>query len=257
MSTHRYKRSTAPSELTRFVVGATLVAESSVFEDIALADDTNKPDLDVFMASQGFAFVSTAPTNTPNAATGTALSFTETADIIPRPEGSVGGGNSTRVCQTTFEGTAFILDRRCTLSRVTGRVTAVSSPGTIRIGIYQAANGGSGVANLIAQVTGFAPAATGNFAVVANGGAFTLERGVFFVLFGRESASGGVTLRSFMVDTVDGQNSNMDADLHCTTFSTTLSAAAAFPATFDPRPTPTGAATPSTADVTPVFRLKA
>ena len=84
MSTHRY-RSAGPTaaQITDFVPGATIVGSIGGFVeyDVALTDDANLADLNVFMASMGFVFVSTSP-STPRELQATILRLPTQADQV-------------------------------------------------------------------------------------------------------------------------------------------------------------------------------
>jgi hypothetical protein len=180
----------------------------------------------------------------------------ETIEFFPEPE-TRATGNSTRVAQTVFNGASFRLDRPVTFNRILLRVTAYTAPGSIRVLFYQKPQGlgaNATPANLVATVAGFDPGGTGNFLVTPAEGTVTLAAGVYYVLFGRDSAAGSVTLRTYTVLTLDLSNANVDAATHVTNFTTTI-AANTSPATFDPRPVATGAATPSVLDLSLDHRL--
>jgi hypothetical protein len=106
-----------------------------------------------------------------------------------------------------------------------------------------------------ATVTAFNPGGTGNFALTPSEGTVTLESGLVYLLWGKESG-GNLTLVSFTTQATALLSSVVDADTHPTTFTTTISTTASVPVSFDPRPSPSGAPTATTADVDLVFWLK-
>lgn len=175
-------------------------------------------------------------------------------EFLPEPETRV-GGNATRIGQTTFEGGSYKLLRPVNFNRIIIRLTAFTDPGTLAFLIYQRMKGQGGApANRVATVTGFNPGGTGTFLLTPAEGLVTLVSGVFYILYGRDSASGSFTMRTYTVLALDLSNVNVQADSHVTNFSTTI-AATATPATFDPRPVATGEATPEIADLSPIVRL--
>ena len=181
-------------------------------------------------------------------------SATETTEMFLRPEG-VTTGNSTRVAQTTFEGGSYIVRQPVTLDRLIIRVTAQSGGGTIKILLYQTTTGIVGTANLVGTVTAFAPGATGNFEVSLSEGEITLKEGLLFVLWGRDSVGGSVTVRTFTTTNTDLLTGNVNVNTHPTFYSTTI-ATSTTPATFNPLADPTGSAVPTTSDVDIVLRVR-
>ncbi len=171
------------------------------------------------------------------------------------PEGPV-TGNSTRATNVTLDGGSYIVHRSMTFDRIILRVTAQTAPGALRICLFQDPTGasGSGPIPLIGSVSSFAPGASGNFVVALDAPA-TVVPGIVYVLYGRESATGAVTIRSRTVQAQDLLNGNVDVNTHPTSFTTAISATGALPATFDPRQTPTGEATASALDVVAMVRL--
>jgi hypothetical protein len=181
--------------------------------------------------------------------------YAETDEYIPQPEAQV-TTNSTRVAQTTYDGASFALARRVTFNRLILRLTAVTGTPTLSVLIYQAAQGGSGAGATSRVATcSLSPVATGTFTLTPAEGTVTLLPGLVFVLIGRSSAAGSATFRTYTVQTDDLLNANVDVNTHPVSFTTTISATTN-PATFDPRATPTGQATPSALDTALLFRLR-
>ena len=174
---------------------------------------------------------------------------TEIVEIIPNAEGQA-TGNSTRGDQANYDGATFILRRKTTFNRLLFRLTGVAGAVKMSFAIYQATNGGSGVAAKIATITDFAPTGTGNQSVAFTEGTVTLEAGIFYVLYGRSSAANSYTMRTWTTQASDQMTANVPANTHPPSFTTAI-AATTSPATFDPT-TPTGTA----ADVIPIIRLQ-
>jgi hypothetical protein len=188
------------------------------------------------------------------------LSVTPPADdfSVLLPEGGT-TGNATRIGQTVFDGCSFIVTRRMTCNRLLVRFTAFTAPGTARVLLFQApfgksGDGTTGPAVRIGTVATFSPGAAGNAILTFAEGLITIEPGILFILFGRDSAAGSVTFRTRVTQANDLLTANVDLQTHPTTFTTAI-AATTSPATFDPRQSPTGAATGSASDLTVVARL--
>jgi len=177
----------------------------------------------------------------------------ETGEILPIPETRI-TGDATRIAQTNFDGASYILRRATQFNRIIFRVTVVVLAPTVTIQIFQTADGGSGVANRIATVTGFAPVVGTNTATPVEG-VVTATAGLIYVLFGRDSVAGSATVRTSLVSSLDLFNTNVDVNTHPMNFITAI-AANTTPATFDPRQTPTGEATGSALDTVLVVRLR-
>lgn len=180
------------------------------------------------------------------------LDPTENSEMIPLPEGRV-TGNSTRAAQTNFDGAAYFLRRNMTVDRLIFRVTAQAGAPTGRFLIYQFPGGGSGIASLIASATAVAIGATGNFEIAFAEGTVTLEKGLIYILWGRDSGAGSFTLRTYTTQSLDLMTANMNAATHPTSFTTVISAATT-PATFDPLES--GDADATSTDVIGVYRLR-
>lgn len=170
--------------------------------------------------------------------------LTEQKAMLALPEARV-TGNATRLAQVNFDGCSLFLRRSITFNRIVFRTTATTG-GTIALLIYQLAGstagdgggqGGATAASLVATVTAFTPAAGGNNAATPSEGTVTLQAGLIYVLFGRDSAANNTTFRTYTTQSVDLLTANIDTDTHPCAFTTTI-AANTTPATFDPR-TPT------------------
>ena len=269
-------RGVSQSDLSRLVALGSLTINGSqtwieIQYDDAVAGTTET--LDELMAMAGFAFdaaagiggvrIRSADGVTHNLQTNNAgllmidgvLSPNEPKDLVLTPEG-LATGNSTRATGVTLDGSTFIVRRGMTFDRIILRVTAQAGGGAIRVLLFQSSTGesGSGPVPRIASISSFAPGATGNFVVALDAPA-TIVPGIVYLLYGRESAAGSVTLRTRTVSAQDLLNQNVDVNTHATTFTTALSSTGALPATFDPRQVPTGQATASALDIVLGARL--
>jgi hypothetical protein len=119
--------------------------------------------------------------------------------------------------------------------------------------IYQASDGKSGVANLVATCTAIA-VATGaaNYTVTPSEGSVTLKRGLIYVLWGRDSVGDSFTARTYGTQIYDLITNNVEAGIHPTMFTTAI-AATTSPATFNPL---TQATEAGAVDTALVVRLK-
>lgn len=241
--------------------------------DIVLADDTELPALTELMTMLGYAFVATAPAATdvvssqvnvtdmvglaaapPLAAAGHARWYFDTATGFTKL--SVNGGayqiavppndsqvlpvalnvsiaQTTRALGATFEGGAYLIPRRTTITTLNGRMTAGAAGATVRYALYQVPGGlAVGVANLLATGTfvsvGGAPV---NFTIPM---ATTLDQGILYVLCGLGAAAPAFTNRVYTSPAIDLVNGNGVAGLAPVAFTTAISSLVAPPATFNP-----------------------
>jgi hypothetical protein len=181
----------------------------------------------------------------------------ESADLILLPEGRE-GAESTRVAQVNFDGASQIVRRPASLSRLVFHLTAVTLPATIRVLLFQAPTGGSGIANRIASMT-FPLVAAGaqTLQVVFTEGTVTFEEGLVSTLFGRSAGAGSVTMRTYVTQNYDLLSSVVSANTHPTSFTTAI-LSSSLPATFDPLPVAGGGqAIPTLLNVAPVLRMVA
>lgn len=222
---------------------------------------TTKGDLPVFDGSnlerRGVGANGTILIADASQATGLRYAYLETGEWVPQPE-LADNTQATRALQTTYDGASMKLDRALLMSRLIYRLTALSLGGTQRFILYQAPDGASGTATKIASFTG-APgglAATNVTGVFEQGSVF-FSPGLFYVLFGRPSGL-TATIQTYTNAAINLLDQNVDNLTHVGTFTTTISAAGADPATFNPLPVAGGGnATPSTADICPVVRFRA
>lgn len=241
-----------PTFISRFIgPGVSIIAQTGAYVKVQYNDATmDTQTLDDILSQQGYIF---------NATADTLLDLpTEPKEIIPRFEGNV-VGNSTHVVGTTYDGCSIVLSRPVLTDRIVLRVQVWGTPGTLSMLFYQRADGSVGdiavAVPLVASVRGFNPGATGgvNFQAPYFEGTVTLRSGLVYVLYGRDSAAGNITLRSLATTSRDLYTGNVDATTHPTSF-TTLIAVAAAPAAPPANFTPT-AAVASAADVAPDIRF--
>jgi len=154
--------------------------------------------------------------------------------FIPSPV-YVNGNASTIVLATTLSGAAFRNSKKFSADRIEFRATAQAGAPTMSIQIFQGASGfTAGALPRIATVTAFAVgAANTNYEAVFTEGSVTFEAGMIFLLFGRDSAAGAITLRSYGNSNYDLFNQNIAANTYPVTFTTAL-AANVSNATFNP-----------------------
>jgi len=176
----------------------------------------------------------------------------EILGIYPRPEGTFLAGQALRAAQlNTFEGGAFRLFRKSIMNRLIFRLTG-GGPVTLDFALYQTANGGAGVANKVATITGFvAAAAPANYEVPFTEGDVTFEEGSVFLIWCKTAGAG--TVRVYGIQTYDLLNTNVQPNTHPLVFTTTLAPPA--PATINP--INAAVIIPSSGtDLLPVIRLK-
>lgn len=181
------------------------------------------------------------------------LAFIDAFDVIANPEGSK-STNATRIAQTTFDGASFYTSVPIRFNRIILRVTGMSGTPTGRFLIYQSTTGTDTV-TLLGSVVTQAIGTTGNFAFTPSQGAVVIQPGTYFILFGRDSAAGSFTMRTYTTQAVDLLTGNVDADTHPTSFNTTI-ASNTTPASLDARSAPAGQFTASSSDLIPVIRFK-
>ena len=176
----------------------------------------------------------------------------EAADYLPRPEGPTVAA-STRIGQANFDGASYVIMRPVTFNRIIFRTTARTGSPTARLLIYQATDGKSGVANLVATCTAIAiGTGAAAYTVAPSQGSVTLKRGLIYVLWGRDSVADSFTARTYGTQNYDLITSNVETGTHPTMFTTAI-AANTSPATFNPL---TGATAAGAVDTALVVRLK-
>jgi len=184
---------------------------------------------------------------------------TPQTDVFPVPATPGIAAQVSRAMPLLFEGGIYQLIQPALVNTFVFRATAQAGAPTFTIGIYQAADGGEGVAARVASATAFAIGGTGNFEAPFAEGNVNLVPGYFYLLDGRANAAGGtVSLRAYNVQDYDLINNNMPAVYpRPLSFTTATASTGALPATFDPRVSPTGAAIPNnTVNSMPVIRLR-
>lgn len=186
---------------------------------------------------------------------GTAV-VAETSDAIPvptYPQTTEGG----RGDQTVFEGALYRINRPVTVNSIAFYLPTRSGSPTIRILIYQALNGVSGVANLVASVENFGPLLTSGITYVApfTQGTVTFDYGELYIMQARDSAAGSYNLRTYGGPAYPPLSGDVPSPGRPARF-TTVVAGTTSPLTFDPRVSPTGQAIQAgTLDTGGVWRL--
>jgi len=138
---------------------------------------------------------------------------------------------------TTFVGAVYSLQRDVTFSKIVFRLNAYTAPGRISMYLYQTPTGVASTAGSpaikIAGITSTAPVAGVNAIAIDGGSTATLKVGIVYVLWGRSSATGSFSMRSFTSVSSDlFNNDNMLANTYPTTYTTTINANTT-PATFN------------------------
>lgn len=152
-------------------------------------------------------------------------------DVIARPECG-GPGVTTRAPGVVFEGSQMIAPFRLQVQRLRGRLTGFTTAGAgLTVAIYQVPGGAArGNAVLLGSAT-LLPVALGaqdlNFVFAAP---VTLERGYYYLLFGRPNAVAGVTLRVWTIGTIERLTNNVAPGDVPITFATAIPSTAAAPA---------------------------
>ena len=149
---------------------------------------------------------------------------------------SVGAGQSqtTRAPGAVFEGCLFPVPFPATVSTLYGRLTALTTLGAgLRVALYQVPGGQlNGTAQLLASVS-VSPTATGAQNLALALGSVSLAPGFAFLLYGRNSATTGLTLRVWSVSTIEGLTSQVPAGQVPACFTTAISSLSAPPSTLD------------------------
>jgi len=152
--------------------------------------------------------------------------------VIPRPTYPT-AAQATRVIQTTYEGAVFNLLTAVTVSSVLFRFTAVTTPVTISFAVYQRQNQ-SATSFTLAFSGSFTPGAGGAQNASVAVGPFGLAAGEIVIIFGRSSAGGTATMRTYGTQAADGLNANVQAGAFPTTFTTATAASGGPPTTINP-----------------------
>jgi hypothetical protein len=162
------------------------------------------------------------------------LRDSETQQAIPIPAFGMTGMN-VHTAQRVYEGAVYYLLRDVTFKKIVFRTTETVAPAALSLGIYQTATGSSGVGTLIASITSFAPIPGGaaTQVVACKEGVVTLRAGIIYVLFGRATAAGALTLRTYSCPDID-LITNETAYGYPLSFTTTLPSATPLPTTFNP-----------------------
>lgn len=150
-----------------------------------------------------------------------------------------------------YEGGAYRIQKRCTITALTGRRTAGAAGGTIRYALYQVPGGLLfGVASLIATGAFVSPGgAAANYTIALP--ATAIEAGILFVLSGRGVAAITFTNRVYSSPAFDLLKANA-AGMVPVQFTTAISSVpVAPPAVFDP----SASGVVSAVNILPIVRL--
>ena len=177
----------------------------------------------------------------------------ETSDLVPIPEIPLAGTQGTNALTATYFGASYNLRRSASLGKITTRYTAVTAGAVVRILLYQASQGGSGIASKIASVSSAALIAGAQTLTLSfSEGTVNFSVGLIYLLIGRVNAN-AATARIYTQSAFDLLNVNILAGTHPLAFTTAFLASAADPATI----TPTVDLVTTTTDVVPICRLTA
>lgn len=186
------------------------------------------------------------------------LASIDDSEGILMPTGPLNNNTGQIVLTTNLIGGCYTTPQARLFNRIILRVTAQAGAPTMSLQIFQKISGRGGTpAVRVATVQNFAVGATGTFILTPAEGLVQLDPGIFFVLYGRDSAAGSITLRTMQNINLDLLNQNNENDLSVFTFTTTLAANAAPSASINPLPVAGGGnATPVTTDILALLRVK-
>lgn len=179
----------------------------------------------------------------------------ETVDYVPTSVYPWTGVGS-RADALNFEGGIFRLYRPVTVAKLALYVVTRAGAPTIRICVFQAPFGVSGVAALVGKIETLAVSPSGTILVGAfAGGAVTLPAGDFYILQARDSAAGSYTLRAYIGPSAEPLATDVPPSTRPTRFTTAL-VGTVTPATFNPVAVAGGGqAIPTVSDVGIVYRM--
>jgi hypothetical protein len=162
------------------------------------------------------------------------VSTIATSERIIRPE-FVTGGDATNITGGDLEGGSYSVGGFFSFNRLHWRIASGATGGeTIGIFIYQAPDGGAGVANLVATMSGLDASVGGNLVATPSEGTVILVPGLCWILYGRDDAdAAGPALQTYITAGLNLVNQNVPAGLHPVQLTTTILASSP-PATFDP-----------------------
>lgn len=166
--------------------------------------------------------------------------------LIPTPVYRT-AAQSTRVAQTTYDAAILNMPGRITGATLLFRLTAVTTPVTLSVGLYQRKTP-NGTFTLIEAVS-FTPGAGGAQDVSVAMASLGYQPGELLVLWGRSSVGGTATMRTYGTQNYNGLNSNVQTGEYPVTGTTALAAGT------PPTTVATTDITASTLDVGPVLRV--
>lgn len=158
------------------------------------------------------------------------------------------GAQATRVAQTTYDAAILSMPDRITGAALLFRLTAVTTPVTLSFGLYQRKTP-NGTFTLVEAIS-FTPGAGGAQDVLLAMGGLGYQPGELLVLWGRSSAGGTATMRTYGTQNYNGLSSNVQAGEYPTTGTTALAASGGPPTTVAATDI-----TASTLSVSPVLRM--
>lgn len=160
----------------------------------------------------------------------------EPVEIVLRPENPsvLGGAVAALVLPANYSGSSQWLDRGAVMSRMLWRMTAATTPCTMRVLLYQATDGGNGTTVALVASADFVCAAGAQNATVSfEQGDVEFQPGIVFVLIGQKSGAGSGSVRAYGTFAYDGYTTNVDANVHAVVFTTTKAASGADPGTLN------------------------
>jgi len=142
----------------------------------------------------------------------------ERLDGFPIPEGFY-GGVSTRTLQITAEGAAYVINKAVLFNRVIARATTGGIGRAIYVALYQAPNGGDGIADLKFLISGFS-AATGNWVMPPDDAQPAILRaGICYALYCRVIDDVAAIMRTYVGGSMDLVTANVDSGTHPLVFT--------------------------------------
>lgn len=141
--------------------------------------------------------------------------------LVPRPVYPT-SAQATRVAQTTYDAAILSMPARITGASLLFRLTAVTTPVTLSVALYQR-SAPNGTFTLVEAVS-FTPGAGGAQDVSVALAGLGYQPGELLVLWGRSSVGGSATMRTYGTQNYNGLNSNVQAGEYPTTGTTAVAA---------------------------------
>ena len=157
------------------------------------------------------------------------------SSVIPLPEGST-TGQATFGTTVTFAGASYRIPGYSSATHLYVVATAVSAPTTFVFAVYQSPNGQTKPPLARVASGSLVISAPGTFLVPLSS-TMRLVPGVAFILHGKVSGGGNVTIRSYTTPTQELLNdASVPASSYPTAFTTSIGVTTTPPATFNPTP---------------------